>query len=356
MSNAAQATDNVISFLARARERARRTSADLIAFSERVRLLAAPPGGAADARDTELGLATEELYAQGEDLASACRLLERERAKYHSLFDEAPDAYLTTNAKGVIKEANAAAGALLGMAPWFLSGKLLIAFVARQDVHGFRRRLQDTERSRGRNSNFSLRMRTRGAGVFAANLSARAIRTDDTAEVVGHLWLLRRTSTGDGALGPALAALAEVAGLVRDQSIARGLRGRESVPLAEVVASALDQAAAAADARSVRFAPAAPSEPLVVDVHPERLRRAVHHLMNLAASSASEGEELHVRLSLVEGEARLELAAEGAGRLDGSEAEILAIAAQLAADAGRLELPERSDGCLMCRVAWPAKP
>ncbi|HEX8795371.1 MAG TPA: PAS domain-containing protein [Polyangiaceae bacterium] len=354
MSNAVAVSNNVTAYLAKARERARQTGGDITAFSERVRSLATEPQADADPRDAELAVAVEELRTQNEELGNACRMLERERAKYVSMFSNAPDAYVTTNARGIITEANAAAGLLLGMEAWFLAGKLLIAFVARQDVHGFRQHLKDVASLRnGSSSTFSARMRTRGAPVFAGSLSVRAMRAEDGGDVVGHLWLLRRATTPDGTLRPALAALAEVAGLARGGSAADGLPGRERVSLAEVLATAVEQAAPLAVVRGVRFAPDGPREDLLVDANPARLRQAMHLLTRLATSSAPEGGALHVRIASTADEVTLELAADGADGLDGSDGEILAIAAHLVADAGRLDLPEEPGTSLLCRVTWP---
>ena len=76
----------------------------------------------------ELRLADEELRAQSEALAASSDELDRERRKLRELFDFAPDAYLITDLYGTIREANVAAGRLLGLEPRFLIGKLLPSF------------------------------------------------------------------------------------------------------------------------------------------------------------------------------------------------------------------------------------
>jgi PAS domain S-box-containing protein len=76
----------------------------------------------------ELRLADEELRAQSEALAASSDELDRERRKFRELFDFAPDAYLITDLYGTIREANVAAGRLLGLEPKFLTGKLLPSF------------------------------------------------------------------------------------------------------------------------------------------------------------------------------------------------------------------------------------
>jgi PAS domain S-box-containing protein len=76
----------------------------------------------------ELRLADEELRAQSEAFAATSRALDQERRKFRELFDFAPDAYLITDLYGTIREANVAAGRLLGLEPKFLVGKPLPSF------------------------------------------------------------------------------------------------------------------------------------------------------------------------------------------------------------------------------------
>src|SRR5579883_1334134 len=79
-------------------------------------------GGAADLHDAlekleasanALESVEAELIAQKDELLRSVSLLEQERAKYLDLFENAPDAYLVTDAQGVVNDANAAARALL---------------------------------------------------------------------------------------------------------------------------------------------------------------------------------------------------------------------------------------------------
>ena len=76
----------------------------------------------------ELRLADEELRAQREALAASNDALDQERRRFRELFDFAPDAYLITDLYGTIREANFAAGRLLGLEPKFLVGKPLPSF------------------------------------------------------------------------------------------------------------------------------------------------------------------------------------------------------------------------------------
>ena len=58
-------------------------------------------------------------------------------AHYRAHFEDAPDAYVVTDAKGVIREANRAAARVLGGRAPRLAGKPLVSFVARADRRAF---------------------------------------------------------------------------------------------------------------------------------------------------------------------------------------------------------------------------
>ncbi|HET9635047.1 MAG TPA: PAS domain-containing sensor histidine kinase [Gemmatimonadaceae bacterium] len=76
----------------------------------------------------ELRVADEELRAQNQELMESRQAIDRERLRYRELFDFAPDAYVVTDVHGTIREANVAAGKLLGIEPRFLVGKPVQAF------------------------------------------------------------------------------------------------------------------------------------------------------------------------------------------------------------------------------------
>ncbi len=81
----------------------------------------------------EFAAADEEIRHQAEEVADSRRLAEHARNRYQALFDFAPDAYVTTDAFGVIEEANRATADLLAVEPQRLPGKPLAVFVAGQD-------------------------------------------------------------------------------------------------------------------------------------------------------------------------------------------------------------------------------
>lgn len=74
----------------------------------------------------EIKAIEEELLQQNETIIAECQV-------YYDLFKFAPNAYLVTNAEGIILELNYTAAALLNVLPSLLIGKSLINFVAQQE-------------------------------------------------------------------------------------------------------------------------------------------------------------------------------------------------------------------------------
>ena len=75
--------------------------------------------------------------------------LERQFDRYRDLFELAPDAFVVTDARGMIVEANRAASDLFGIEGGFLVAKPLATFVAPGDRRRFRKDLVELERTRG---------------------------------------------------------------------------------------------------------------------------------------------------------------------------------------------------------------
>lgn len=92
-----------------------------------------------------LQVAVEELCQQNEELAGARAALEAERQRYQDLFEFAPDAYLVTDVRGTIREANRAAAALLNVSQQYLQGKPLTVFIPKQERQCFHSQLSELE-------------------------------------------------------------------------------------------------------------------------------------------------------------------------------------------------------------------
>ncbi|HEU4343185.1 MAG TPA: PAS domain S-box protein [Candidatus Binatia bacterium] len=118
----------------------------------------------------ELKVAQEKLDRQHDAMVSDHQKLEIESRRYRDLFDLAPTPYLVTDFKGIILEANHAAGALLNTRQDFLIGKPLHLYLetdAKSDVLG---RLADL-RQRGQFRDWRLRLQPRRGAPIAVSVS-----------------------------------------------------------------------------------------------------------------------------------------------------------------------------------------
>lgn len=115
--------------------------------------------------------------------------LDNERRRYQELFELAPDAYLVTSLIGIVGEANQSAASLFGIAPQFLSGKALAAYIASEDRPRFRGLLSGQVQS-GRSHTALFRLRTRGGRRLVAELTYSMAEGFD-GKPVGIRWLIR---------------------------------------------------------------------------------------------------------------------------------------------------------------------
>ena len=82
-----------------------------------------------DTAHEELRAAEEQLHAQVDAMQNVQTALVRERQRYRDLFEAAPEAYLVTDARGHVREANKRAAALFNIDAQFFIGKPLALFV-----------------------------------------------------------------------------------------------------------------------------------------------------------------------------------------------------------------------------------
>jgi two-component system cell cycle sensor histidine kinase/response regulator CckA len=140
----------------------------------------------------ELEVAHEELRQQNEELSKTREALEMQRHRYRHLFEHAPYGYLVTDVHGTIEEANQAAAALLGAAPWALAGKPLAVFLEEADRSPLRAlipHLSTGERATDR----EVRIKSRDGSPRAVVLTA--VRDLDDSDKVQRLrWMLRDIS------------------------------------------------------------------------------------------------------------------------------------------------------------------
>ncbi|HJQ10373.1 MAG TPA: ATP-binding protein [Gemmatimonadaceae bacterium] len=181
----------------------RPTRSDLREFSRKVRDTAKRHEKKGDAAQTlpdqreaelltmveELRVADEELRVQNEELVSSRQAVDRERARYRELFDFAPDAYLVTDMNGTIREANLAAGRLLGVEPRFLAGKPIQAFFEEGSRTQYRKQLDQLCHS-DRIDDWELWIVPRSKQRVPVTVSlSRALQRDE--EKTAYRWILR---------------------------------------------------------------------------------------------------------------------------------------------------------------------
>ena len=109
--------------------------------------------------------------------------------KYYELFELAPDAYFVTDTRGVIREANAAASHLLGVAAQFLVGKPLLMFFddgARKNYPHQLDRLCGTDRV----DDWEIELTPRSGSPLAVSVSIGQI-LDGDRKLSGYRWIVR---------------------------------------------------------------------------------------------------------------------------------------------------------------------
>ena len=141
----------------------------------------------------ELHVAAEELRQQNEELVAARYIAEAERQRYQELFEFAPDGYLVTDPEGIIREANRAASALLGVRQDFLIGKPLLVFVTEQDQQAFHTRLTQlhtTDVISRDLPRLEIMLQPRDGEPFPVSLTVGLVH-DAESQLAGLRWLLR---------------------------------------------------------------------------------------------------------------------------------------------------------------------
>jgi PAS domain S-box-containing protein len=137
----------------------------------------------------ELRGTDKQLRQQNEELNATHLEVDIERQRYRELFELAPDAYLVTDLAGIIGEANQTASRLFGIAPQFLTGKALAAYVSTEDRPRFRALLSESLPTTGiRTAQF--RLRSRGGTRWYAELTY-CVAHGTEGKPAGFRWLIR---------------------------------------------------------------------------------------------------------------------------------------------------------------------
>ena len=137
----------------------------------------------------ELRVAEEELRQQHEALLATRQTLEAVRAHYEALFALAPEAYVVTNAMGIIREANQTAVALLGRPLEDLVGTPLLRFIVPQDRKAFHAQMARVMRDQ-RVYAWEIHIQPFQAPPFPADITITVSQEVPGTETT-LLWLLR---------------------------------------------------------------------------------------------------------------------------------------------------------------------
>lgn len=141
----------------------------------------------------ELQASEEELRRQNQELAIAQRDLEAERRRYKEMFDLAPNAYVVTDGKGTIQEANRAAAALLHVRQDHLDGKPLLIYAPEDDRKSIQSLLVRFRRENLHEvQDWSTRIQPRDGEPLVAVVTIAAIR-DGKGLLTGLRWSIRES-------------------------------------------------------------------------------------------------------------------------------------------------------------------
>lgn len=144
----------------------------------------------------DLSDARRELARQDAALAAQRGLVDVERARYRELFEFAPTPYLVTDPEGLIREANRAAGTLLGVGAETLVGASALDYMPEAEREGFRLRLERF-RSGAAGDEWEGRVCPRGPSRAApevpVDVVARPIRAAN-GRTTGVRWIVRDLS------------------------------------------------------------------------------------------------------------------------------------------------------------------
>ncbi|MEH1844302.1 MAG: ATP-binding protein [Nostoc sp.] len=145
----------------------------------------------------ELQIANENLQQQNEELFNAQQDLVAQGQHYQELFEEVPDAYLVTDPKGVIQEANSAATTLLNISKSLLLGKLLEIYVVEKEMIDFHLKLihlrDYAEISKWKIQEWEVNLQPYKRTPIITAVKVAAIRNQQ-AKLVGLRWLLHDIS------------------------------------------------------------------------------------------------------------------------------------------------------------------
>ncbi|MGE5445333.1 MAG: two-component system sensor histidine kinase NtrB, partial [Ignavibacteriales bacterium] len=137
----------------------------------------------------ELKVAEEELYQQNQKLIESSRTVELEKQRYQELFDFAPNGYLVTDPKGVIKEANLAAASMFQLCQDLLVGRALVVCVAAEDREAFGNQLSRLRRLE-KMQDWEVKLQPLKGEPFPGAITVATMRNAQ-GNLIGLRWLIR---------------------------------------------------------------------------------------------------------------------------------------------------------------------
>ena len=138
----------------------------------------------------KLRVSAEEIYQLNRQLTRTSQALETEHRRYVELFEFAPDGSLVSDAKGMIQEANRAAGVLLRKNRNQLPGKPLSLFIEEGQRATFCAQIYRLRRGMDEHLPRTFRIQPRAGARLDVSLSVAATRTPEGR--VTHLrWMMR---------------------------------------------------------------------------------------------------------------------------------------------------------------------
>lgn len=141
----------------------------------------------------ELEVAEHELRQQTEILLETRDLVDTERRRYRSLFDNAPDGYVVTDPVGIITEANLTAAQYFKIGHRFLIRKPLANLIADEERSAFRKTLLNFENLHGSVVK-EMTLRPRASAPFRASVTVAADRSP-SGRLLALRWMIKDIST-----------------------------------------------------------------------------------------------------------------------------------------------------------------
>ncbi|ACK68903.1 putative transcriptional regulator, Crp/Fnr family with PAS/PAC sensor [Gloeothece citriformis PCC 7424] len=138
----------------------------------------------------ELQVTLEELVIKSEELALIQQRLEEERQHYKALFEFLPNAYLITDAKGHILQANQSSAALFNVEPRFLLSKPLDIFLPQLERQRLMTKLIELSKF-GQQQNWTFQLQPRNGNLV--NIAAMIAPTySNEGKLTALHWSLRQ--------------------------------------------------------------------------------------------------------------------------------------------------------------------